>query len=150
MTAEQKELWERIQAYEPDDPRAAVPFSARLARDNGWSEEFAERVVAEYRRFAFLAVAAGHPVSPSDAVDQAWHLHLLYTRVPTGSSSVVERCVDRSIMNRRAAGRWSGRSFMLGMTARSRVIGGCSTRSRRWTSGRRRGNGLETTSSLCG
>jgi uncharacterized protein (TIGR04222 family) len=25
-------------------------------------------------------VAAGHPVSPSDAVDQAWHLHLLYTQ----------------------------------------------------------------------
>ena len=80
MTSEQEELWERIQAYEPDDPRAAFPFSARLARDNDWSEEYAGRVVAEYRRFAFLAVAAGHPVSPSDAVDQAWHLHLLYTR----------------------------------------------------------------------
>ena len=32
------------------------------------------------RRFAFLACAAGHPVSPSDAVDQAWPLHLVYTR----------------------------------------------------------------------
>jgi hypothetical protein len=38
------------------------------------------RVFEEYRRFAFLAVVAGHPVTPSDAVDQAWHLHLLYTR----------------------------------------------------------------------
>lgn len=37
-------------------------------------------MIEEYRRFAFLAVAAGHPVSPSDAVDQVWHLHLLYTR----------------------------------------------------------------------
>lgn len=25
-------------------------------------------------------MAAGHPVSPSDAVDQAWHLHLIYSR----------------------------------------------------------------------
>ena len=34
----------------------------------------------EYRRFLYLAVRAGHPVTPSDAVDQAWHLHLCYTR----------------------------------------------------------------------
>ena len=25
-------------------------------------------------------MTAGHPVTPSDAVDQAWHLHLCYTR----------------------------------------------------------------------
>jgi hypothetical protein len=25
-------------------------------------------------------MVAGHPVTPSDQVDQAWHLHLLYTR----------------------------------------------------------------------
>ncbi|MEL6984422.1 MAG: hypothetical protein AAFO29_18495, partial [Actinomycetota bacterium] len=41
---------------------------------------FAERVVAEYRRFLFLAASAGHPVTPSEEVDQAWHLHLVYTR----------------------------------------------------------------------
>lgn len=40
----------------------------------------AREAVAEYRKFAFLAVAAGHPVSPSHAIDQVWHLHLLYTR----------------------------------------------------------------------
>lgn len=34
----------------------------------------------EYRRFCFLAVTCGHGVTPSDAVDQAWHLHLGYTR----------------------------------------------------------------------
>lgn len=27
-----------------------------------------------------LAQAAGHPVTPSRAVDAAWHLHLQYTR----------------------------------------------------------------------
>lgn len=37
-------------------------------------------MVEEYRRFALLAATAGHPVTPSDAVDQAWHLHLSYTR----------------------------------------------------------------------
>jgi hypothetical protein len=36
--------------------------------------------MTEYRRFVFLAMEAGHPVTPSEQVDQAWHLHLLYTR----------------------------------------------------------------------
>src|SRR6185369_14840050 len=31
-------------------------------------------------KFSYLGVIAGHPVSPSDAVDQAWHLHQLYSR----------------------------------------------------------------------
>ena len=39
---------------------------------------FADRVVTEYKKFMFLAVVAGHTVSPSVEVDQAWHLHLVY------------------------------------------------------------------------
>lgn len=41
--------------------------------------KYARDVVDEYRRFLFLSVAAGHTVTPSEAVDQAWHLHLTYT-----------------------------------------------------------------------
>ena len=41
---------------------------------------FAARAIEEYRKFCFLAVHAGHPVTPSDEVDQVWHLHLLYSR----------------------------------------------------------------------
>jgi hypothetical protein len=78
--AEWSGLYERLAAFEFDKADAAFPFSARLARDNGWSREYAAAVLEEYRRFLFLAVAAGHPVTPSDQVDQAWHLHLLYTR----------------------------------------------------------------------
>ena len=59
---------------------AALPFSARLARDNGWSRRFAAKAIEEYRKFCFLAVHAGHPVTPSDEVDQVWHLHLTYSR----------------------------------------------------------------------
>jgi len=39
-----------------------------------------ERVVDEYRRFCFLAATSEDELTPSDAVDQAWHLHLTYTR----------------------------------------------------------------------
>lgn len=73
-------LWRRIEAVRFDDPAATLPFTARLARDNGWTARTAGRALAEYRRFAYLAVTADRPVTPSDAVDQVWHLHLAYSR----------------------------------------------------------------------
>jgi hypothetical protein len=73
-------LWSRLEAMQLDAPGARVTFAGRLARDNGWSPAFANAVIGEYRRFLYLAARAGHAVSPSDAVDQAWHQHLLYTR----------------------------------------------------------------------
>src|SRR5438034_10748651 len=76
MNAKHVELLQRLEQFQLDSPEAALPFSARLARENNWSTTRAQRVIAEYKRFAFLAVAAGHPVSPSEDVDQAWHLHL--------------------------------------------------------------------------
>jgi hypothetical protein len=74
-------LWHTLERFEvDDDPACALPFVARLARENGWPREHAARVFDEYRKFLYLAVVAGHPVTPSDDVDQAWHLHLAYTR----------------------------------------------------------------------
>jgi uncharacterized protein (TIGR04222 family) len=79
MNARNDNLWDRIETH-PVGPQASVlGFERRLARDNGWSEAYAARVLLEYRRFLFLAARAGHPVTPSDAVDQAWHLHLIYS-----------------------------------------------------------------------
>ena len=74
------ELLARLESFEIDKPGAAFPFSARLARENGWSLAYARRVIREYLRFVWLAMRAGHPVTPSEAVDEAWHLHLCYTR----------------------------------------------------------------------
>ncbi|WP_417709052.1 glycine-rich domain-containing protein [Roseibium aggregatum] len=73
-------LWTRLEACHPDDVEADFPFTARLARDNGWSKGFARRVVTEYLRFAYLSRLGEGIVTPSDEVDQAWHLHLTYTR----------------------------------------------------------------------
>jgi hypothetical protein len=73
-------IWKRLVGLRFDDLDAAFDFTARLARDNGWSRPFAGRVVEEYRRFAYLAIVTGREVTPSDEVDQAWHLHLTYTR----------------------------------------------------------------------
>ena len=73
-------LMARLDALSLDDLDAAFPFSRRLARDNGWSHGYALRVIEEYKRFAYLAAALDREVTPSDEVDQAWHLHLCYTR----------------------------------------------------------------------
>ena len=72
-------LWNSIEDFEIGLSGASLSFTDRLARENGWTKDFAERVIQEYRRFCFLAMTAGHPVTPSEQVDQAWHLHLLYT-----------------------------------------------------------------------
>ncbi len=77
--AAQSELWTRLVALDLDG-QASLSFSRRLARDNGWPLAFARRVVLEYKKFVYLAATCGHPVTPSDEVDQAWHLHLVYTR----------------------------------------------------------------------
>lgn len=74
------ELWKRISECHPDDVEADFPFSKRLARDNRWTHDFALNVIKEYQRFAYLCRLKSGMVTPSDEVDQAWHLHLTYTR----------------------------------------------------------------------
>ncbi|WP_301749236.1 hypothetical protein [uncultured Erythrobacter sp.] len=73
-------LWQRIADHRIGPADASLTFAARLARENRWSEIHADRVIGEYKRFCYLAMTAGHEVTPSDAVDQAWHLHLTYSR----------------------------------------------------------------------
>lgn len=80
LAAARDPLWQALAAYEVGPPDADLGFVKRLARENGWSPAHAARVFEEYRRFLYLAVTAPHAVTPSDAVDQAWHLHLAYTR----------------------------------------------------------------------
>ncbi|MDF2118931.1 hypothetical protein PY365_25510 [Roseiarcaceae bacterium H3SJ34-1] len=74
-------LWRRLEAFRFDDVAdVALPFVARLARDNCWPRNHADRAIGEYRRFLYLACTAGHEVTPSPNVDAVWHLHLVYTR----------------------------------------------------------------------
>ena len=79
-SAAEQELWQKLETFPFDRRDAVQDFSARLAKENGWTRRYAERVRDEYRCFLFLAMVAGHPVTPSEEVDQAWHLHLVYTR----------------------------------------------------------------------
>jgi hypothetical protein len=79
MKKEHLNLWQRIATFKLDDPQAARPFSKKLAEEQKWSEDFTQRVIAEYKKFAFLCVTLPNGASPSPTVDEAWHLHLTYT-----------------------------------------------------------------------
>jgi hypothetical protein len=79
VNVEQKQLLTKIEAFSFDQPGTNFAFSQRLAKENGWDIEYTSRVIQEYRKFVFLAVVAGHMVTPSEQVDQVWHLHLTYT-----------------------------------------------------------------------
>ncbi|MEM7779172.1 MAG: hypothetical protein AAF697_02130 [Pseudomonadota bacterium] len=79
-TALNSELWKRLDAHTIGPETATLSFAARLARENRWENSFTQRVIGEYKRFCYLAVTADEEVTPSDAVDQVWHLHLTYSR----------------------------------------------------------------------
>jgi hypothetical protein len=72
-------LLEELLSMRIEEPGATRSFEAALAEAQGWSDERAEAVSREYRRFLYLAATAGREVTPSRAVDKAWHLHLTYT-----------------------------------------------------------------------
>ncbi len=80
MNHEEKELWESIKSYDIGVPDAEFSFSDRLARENGWDLSYAIRTVLEYKKFMFLLCIQPYSLTPSDQVDQVWHLHLIYTR----------------------------------------------------------------------
>jgi len=80
MTAAEQTLWNKIENFNLDDVESSFKFTDRLARENGWHIAYAHRVVAEYKKFIFLCCVSPTGVTPSDPVDQAWHLHLTYTK----------------------------------------------------------------------
>ena len=73
-------LWQALAAMRIEADGAAITFTAKLSRETGWTHARAAAVIEEYRRFLYLAARGRKPVSPSDAVDRAWHLHLTYSR----------------------------------------------------------------------
>lgn len=72
-------LWEALATMRIEPEGAPLTFTRRLARENGWSRTYAAKVVEEYKRFLYLAATGTTSVTPSEQIDQAWHLHLAYT-----------------------------------------------------------------------
>lgn len=80
MSPSESSLWHKVREFSLDKPGESFLFSDRLARENGWSKTYALRAIEEYKKFLFLCCVTGSGLTPSDPVDQVWHLHLSYTR----------------------------------------------------------------------
>uniref|UniRef100_A0A832M3K2 TIGR04222 domain-containing membrane protein n=1 Tax=Oscillatoriales cyanobacterium SpSt-402 TaxID=2282168 RepID=A0A832M3K2_9CYAN len=80
LNAFQIQLYQRLQEFKLDDPTHEFGFTRHLMKNQGWTLTYAERAIAEYKKFAFLTVVANHQVVPSDQVDQVWHAHVLLTQ----------------------------------------------------------------------
>lgn len=57
-------------------PQAANPFMQMLGQQYGWPMPMANQVMEEYRKFIFLAMRAGHPVTPPNVIEQVWNFHI--------------------------------------------------------------------------
>ncbi len=75
-----KPLWAAIAAHVFDHEEHELTFSKRLARENAWTPAFALHAIEEYRKFIYLVCVSPKTLTPSDEVDQVWHLHVTYTR----------------------------------------------------------------------
>ena len=103
-------IWRALDAMRIEPAGASLTFTRRLARENGWSRRHAAAVVEEYKRFLYLAATGTSPVTPSDQVDQAWHLHLAYTRHYWGE--LCARIIGRPLHHGPTAGGGAeGRKF---------------------------------------
>lgn len=80
MDQSELNLLEKLMSFELDDSNSSFTFSDRLARENDWSLEYSIRAIHEYKRFIYLIIISKEPLTPSDEIDQVWHLHLLYTQ----------------------------------------------------------------------
>jgi len=55
-------------------------FLNKMSDLYGWPADFCEKVLVEYKRFICLAAISSERVVPSRIVDDAWHLHLTFTK----------------------------------------------------------------------
>lgn len=77
---EKDPLWNRLLHFRLDHPDAEFPFSKKLAKEEKWTESFAQKAIEEYKKFVYLCCILPNGASPSEIVDKVWHLHLMYTQ----------------------------------------------------------------------
>jgi len=75
-----QELWNKILAFDFDNPPSEYGFSTRLANENFWTKEFTNQAIFEYKKFMYLAATSDFMVSPSEIIDIVWHQHLIFTQ----------------------------------------------------------------------
>lgn len=75
MNERADEIRRRLDQVEIDLQDRCRRFARRLARENGWSVAFAERVFSEYERFLLIAADAPYSAHPPPLVARVWRAH---------------------------------------------------------------------------
>ena len=66
-------LWRTISLWE-------LPFGEEyLKQKYGWDYEYSRLLIQEYKKFAYLALTGDSEITPSVAIDEVWHVHILHT-----------------------------------------------------------------------
>jgi hypothetical protein len=73
-------LWDKVTAKFGGTDASTKAFAQKLAIKLGWKNNFAQWAIAEYKRFVYLGVTSDFIVTPSDIIDQVWHLHILFSK----------------------------------------------------------------------
>ncbi|MBL7703969.1 MAG: hypothetical protein JNM21_00350 [Taibaiella sp.] len=79
LNEQNRQLWERVSAFDIAEYSFNYGFALRLATENKWSFSFTDAAIMEYKKFMFLASISDEMISPSVIVDTVWHLHLIYS-----------------------------------------------------------------------
>lgn len=85
MALSQPDLWSAILNHvlphraqfdvTAEPPRNMTSFEDCLRREGDWTDTAANQITMEYRKFLYLKAVQGGVLTPSEVVDQAWHLH---------------------------------------------------------------------------
>ena len=70
--------------------RFDLPFGVEYLKYKlGWDPRYAEKAIKEYRRFLRLAYNSPTEITPSEPVDEVWHIHILHTK---SYAQLAEQC----------------------------------------------------------
>jgi hypothetical protein len=73
-------IWEKIAEAFGGADASTKAFAGKIGRKHGWTNGFALKAIAEYKKFVFLGVISDFNVTPSKIIDVVWHEHLLFTK----------------------------------------------------------------------
>lgn len=89
-----KDLWEKIELFDFDQPPSEYDFTLRLAHENYWTQNFTKQAILEYKKFMYLAAVSDMMVSPSEIVDTVWHQHLIFTKSYSEFCTILEKQIQ--------------------------------------------------------
>lgn len=72
-------IWEKLHQTFGGLDASEKAFADKISRKHSWTKRFTLKAVREYKKFIYLGVVSGFPVTPSKIIDVVWHEHILFT-----------------------------------------------------------------------